>query len=220
MGIDHVIIGARRIDSIRDVLWHEHGFAVIQGSTHPDGTQGWLVPFDTPDVQYLEVLTVGNAETLAGSTFGQQFLERTADGPAFLNWAVLSADIDGDAARLQSLTGIDPGLARGESVRADGRRFPWAEAGFEQSWNCPSRPFFLQYGNPADRSARVPGDLDRAGHRVVPRHFSAVSVASASPDLADWWRPYHLPVTVEPAEYEAVRSVRVRVADGDVDVVL
>jgi hypothetical protein len=220
MRIDHVIIGARQIAEVRDLLWEEHGFGAIEGTAHPDGTQGWLVPFDTPDVQYLELLTVGDAATIAGDAFGRLFLERTADGPVFLNWAVLSAGIEGDAARLQTLTGADPGLARGESVRADGRRFPWAEAGFDQSWNCPSRPFFLEYGNWPDRSARVPGDLERARHRVTPTAFDALSVVTPAADLATWWEPYPLPVTVEPGEPDAVRSVRVQTTSGMAEVVL
>jgi Glyoxalase-like domain len=218
--IDHVIIGARRIDDVRDRLRADHGFGVIQGSAHPDGTQGWLVPFDSPQVQYLEVLTVRDEAGLAGSDFGRSFLARTAAGPAFLNWAVLSTDIDADAARLHRLTGEDPGLCRGESVRADGRRFPWAEAGFELSWRCPSRPFFLEYGNWPARAERVAGDVARAGHRVTPLGVEAVVVASAATDLTAWWSPYALPVAVEPDTGEAVRAVRVRTASGETQVVL
>jgi hypothetical protein len=218
--IDHVIIGARHVDAVAGLLRHEHGFGVVQGSAHPDGTQGWLVPFDTPQVQYLEILTVGEESVLAGTPFGEVFLERTADGPAFLNWAVLSSDIDADAARVRDLSGADPGLARGESVRADGRRFPWAEAGFDQSWACPSRPFFLEYGNWPARAARVPGDLERAEHRVTPQSFAAMTVSSGAPDLAAWWEPYRLPVTVGSGAGERVDSVRIRTAEGDVEVVL
>lgn len=212
--VDHVIIGARRIEPIRDLLRDEHGFGVIQGSAHPDGTQGWLVPFDTPAVQYLEILTAADPDLLAGNDFGRWFLDRTATGPAFLNWAVLSPDIDADAARVQELTGADPGLLRGESVRADGRRFPWAEAGFEASWRRPCRPFFLQYGNWSARSARIPGDLARAGHRVTPRAFTAVTVRAEQPDLPTWWQPYRLPVTVRAGRPEGVGAVRVATVDG------
>lgn len=222
--IDHVVIGAREIGSIGDLLRESYGFGVLQGSAHSDGTQGWLVPFDTPQVQYLEILTPGDPDVLAGSDFGQEFLDRTADGPAFLTWAVLSPDIEQDAARVQTLTGTDPGLLRGESVRADGRRFGWAEAGFASSWQCPSRPFFLQYGDWDARSARVPGDLSRAGHRVTPRAFRALTLASEQDDPSAWWRPHELPITVEPGAPEGIRSVRVTTGDaggtGEAEVVL
>jgi hypothetical protein len=218
--IDHVIIGARDADDIAELLRLKYGFGMVQGTAHSDGTQGWLVPFDTPEVQYLEILTVRDEATLVGNGFGDLFLERTADGPAFLNWAVLSAGIDADADRVRELTGEDPGLARGASVRPDGRRFPWAEAGFEQSWRCPSRPFFLEYGNWPGRAARVPGDLERAGHRVTPLAFSGLTISSPQPGLAAWWAPYDLPVTVVAGEREAVLAAQVRTADGQVEVTL
>ena len=213
--IDHVVIGARRIEDVQDRLREAYGFGVIRGSAHHDGTQGWLVPFDTPAVQYLEILTPGEPEVLGGSEFGRSFLERTADGPAFLTWAVLSPDIEVDAARVAELTGGDPGLLRGESVRADGRRFPWAEAGFAPSWDRPCRPFFLEYGNWPARSARVPGDLERAGHRVTPRTFTALSVRGEPSGLPAWWQPHQLPVTVRPGWPEGVAAVQVATVDGD-----
>lgn len=219
MRIDHVIIGARDIAPLRELLADRCGFGVIQGSAHSDGTQGWLVPFDTPLVQYLELLTPGDESVLAGSDFGRTFLERTADGPAFLNWAALSDAIDKDAERVRERTGDDPGLLRGESVRADGRRFPWAEAAFDHSWANPSHPFFLEYGDPASRSARVPGDLAKAAHRVTPLTYDTLTVGSALTGLADWWGG-GLPVTVVPADAERVRSVGIRTADGPVELTL
>ncbi len=218
--VDHVVIGARDVDQVTALLRDRHGFGLVRGSAHLDGTQGWLVPFDTPQVQYLEVLTPGHPTVLAGSEFGRAFLDRTADGPAFLTWAVLSTDIERDADRVRRLSGQDPGLLRGESVRADGRRFPWAEAGFSQSWGRPSRPFFLEYGNWSDRSARVPGDLAQAGHRVTPLGFAGVSVVSTEGSGATWWQPYRLPVEVRAGDRDAVLSVRVRTTDGETEVVL
>lgn len=218
--LDHVVIGARDVEQVAQLLRDRHGFGLVRGSAHLDGTQGWLVPFDTPQVQYLEVLTPGRPTVLADSEFGRAFLDRTADGPAFLTWAVLSADIDRDAERVRELDGTDPGLLRGESVRADGRCFPWAEAGFTQSWECPSRPFFLEYGNWPDRSARVPGDLAQAGHTVTPLAFTGLTVSSTRPDPAAWWTPYRLPVRVERGGRDGVRAVRIRTTQGETEVVL
>jgi hypothetical protein len=218
--VDHVVIGARGIEQVAPLLRDQHGFGVVRGSAHLDGTQGWLVPFDTPRVQYLEILTPSRPEVLSGSEFGRAFLDRTAAGPAFLTWAVLSTDIERDAERVHRLSGTDPGLLRGESVRADGRHFPWAEAGFAQSWERPSRPFFLQYGNWPDRSARVAGDVAQAGHRVTPVEFAEVDVVSTGRDPSSWWAPYRLPVVVEPGDRDGVRAVRIRTTGGDAEVVL
>ena len=220
MRIDHVIIGGRDIGELRRLLWDRYGFGVIKGSAHDDGTQGWLVPFDTPRVQYLELLTPGAPDTLAASAFGRMFLDRTSAGPAFLNWAVLSDDIGKDADRLRDLAGADPGLLRGESVRADGQRSPWAEAGFEASWQSPSRPFFLEYGNWPGRVARVASDVHRAGHRQVPLAYSGITLRTADPDgLPSWWGAA-LPAVVTAGARERVEAVRIRTEDGDVEVVL
>jgi hypothetical protein len=218
--IDHVIIGARDIEQVRPLLWESYGFGVIQGSAHEDGTQGWLVPFDSPQVQYLELLTPREGQTMSHTPFGRAFLERTAAGPAFLSWAVLSENIDDDAARVSRLTGADPGLLRGGSVRADGQRYPWAEAAFAAAWNCPSRPFFLEYGNWPARVGRVPGDVARAGHRRTPVELAGIRLRTAQKDLTSWWGGVELPTVIEPGDQERVEAVRVRTIDGEVEVVL
>lgn len=218
--IDHVMVGARDIEVLRELLWDGYGFGLIQGSVHPDGTQGWLVPFDSPDVQYLELLTPADPAALAGSGFGRDFLERTADGPAFLGWALLSADIEQDAERTRALTGADPGLLRGTSVRADGREFPWAEAAFDAAWTVPSRPFFVEYGNWPARRARVEQDVRSAGHRRPPVEYAGVTVGTARPNLPEWWGGTPLPLTVQPADREGIRAVTVATADGPVQVTL
>jgi len=220
MHIDHVIIGARKITEIRDLLRDTHGFGTVEGSAHADGTQGWLVPFDSPHVQYLELLTARDERLLLRQGFGRDFLDRTADGPAFLAWAVHSDDIERDAARLARLAGADPGLLSGESVRADGQRFPWTEAAFEMAWRSPARPFFLRYGNWPARRARLPGDLARAAHHRTPLRYAAVVVGTAEPRLARWWDGAALAVQQVPADTESVRSVRIDTADGAREVTL
>ncbi|MGW5349834.1 VOC family protein [Streptomyces sp. NPDC004031] len=221
MRIDHVIVGSRRLTDIRELLWDVHGFGLVEGSAHEDGTQGWLVPFDTPHVQYLEVLVPGDTARLGQDAFGRRFLEATAEGPAFLGWAVHAEEIEKDAARVAELTGADAELLQGESVRADGRRFPWAEAAFALAGQRPSRPFFLRYGNWPARRERVPGDLVRAAHRVTPLHYRALTVCGpADPGLSAWCGGAPLPVEWRQAGREGVLAVRVATAQGDADLEL
>lgn len=218
MRIDHVLIGARTIEPLRELLWERYGFGITDGSPNPDGTASWVVPFDTPDVQYLELLVVDDERKLAGSDFGQLFLERTAEGPAFLNWAVLTEDIENTARRVQQITGADPELLRGESVRADGRRVPWAEAAFELSWCSRVLPFFLSYGEPEARAERVAGDLVDAGHRVCPLSLRRlVTGAAREQGWAERWPGLAgaTTVTVDPAAGRGLAAVHIDTAEGE-----
>ncbi|GAA2906184.1 hypothetical protein GCM10010517_72380 [Streptosporangium fragile] len=216
MRVDHVIMGARSIEPLRELLWERYGFGVTDGSPNPDGTASWVVPFDTDDVQYLELLVPHDEAALTAGEFGRVFLERTADGPAFLNWAALADDIEAAAERVRAVLGADPELIRGESVRADGCRVPWAEAAFAASWAVPSRPFFLEYGDWPARRARVPGDLAAAGHRTTPTAITAVVVGTG---LGDWPGSDELPVEVLPGG-DGIREIRVATAGGEVSVSL
>ncbi|RAY16151.1 VOC family protein [Actinomadura craniellae] len=215
--IDHVILGARSIAPLRDLLWEEYGFGVTDGSPNPDGTASWVVPFDSADVQYLELLVPGDERQLAATDFGRLFLDRTAAGPVFLNWAVLVEDIAAAADRVQRLTGQDPEMLRGESVRADGQRVPWAEAAFAASWATPSHPFFLEYGNWAARRARVAGDIAAAGHRCRPVSIDRLAVRTARNDLDSWLGVPEPPVTVVHGTGEAIIAATVRTDAGPVE---
>ncbi|MGW7364414.1 VOC family protein [Streptomyces sp. NPDC054841] len=217
MRIDHVILGARTVEPLRELLWERHGFGITDGSPNPDGTASWVVPFDTPDVQYLELLVTDDEEKLAGSDFGRLFLERTADGPAFLNWAVLTDDIESTAREVEQVTGADPDLFRGESVRADGQRVPWAEAAFELSWRSRVLPFFLSYGNAAARAARVAGDLEAAGHRVCPTALERLVTGPAEEQdwVGRWPGLGGLAVTVDRTAGPRIAAVHIGTAEGE-----
>lgn len=184
--IDHLLIGARSIEPLSEALRDGYGFGVTDGSPNPDGTASWVVPFTTTDIQYLELIVVHDEGELRSSEFGRLFLERTAQGPAFLNWAALVDDIHGTAERVRPLAGGDPGLYEGESVRADGQVVPWAEAGFDFSWKRPAHPFFLRYGNWGARLARIPHDLEAAAHTRTPHAFTALSLCADEDALTAW----------------------------------
>lgn len=217
MHIDHVIIGAPDTAEVRDLLRSAYGFGIVDGSPNPDGTASWVVPFDSPDVQYLEVLVPHDEAVLAGDeAFGRTFLELVANGATFLNWAVLTDDIDRDAARIAELTGDDPELLRGESVRADGQQVPWAEAAFMASWRQPSRPFFLSYGNWPARRQRLPGDLRDAAHDRTPRAIDRLRIRTSDPRLEQWIGTA-LPLELTSGD-DAVESVTIVCDDGPVEV--
>ncbi|QXJ24702.1 VOC family protein [Actinomadura graeca] len=214
MRIDHVMIGARDVGPVRDLLRERHGFGLVRGGRLHNGTTCWIVPFDTPDVQYLEVVVPHDEAVMEGRGLREAFMERTADGPAYLTWVVHVDDIQETAARIGKVLGDDPGLRHGESVRADGQRLPWAEAGFAAAWRQPSRPFFLEFGEQPARRSRVPRELAAAAHRRTPTAFSSITVGGFD-DLADWLGGPGLPVEIDPSAPTGVREVTIAVRDGD-----
>ena len=56
MRIDHVIIGTRRLEQVRELLWSRYGFGITDGTPGDDGTEaaaggnGVLQPFASIDV--------------------------------------------------------------------------------------------------------------------------------------------------------------------------
>ncbi|GAA5050215.1 hypothetical protein HNP84_004122 [Thermocatellispora tengchongensis] len=217
MRIDHVTIGARDVGQARELLWDRYGFGLAEGGPLHDGTANWVVPFDTPDVQYLEVVVPRDEDAMAAAGIRDGFMERTAAGPAFLTWAVLVEGIEEAARRVAGLLGEDPGLLRGESVRPGGLRLPWAEAAYTASWRKPARPFFLEYGAWPLRRARVPRDLAAARHRTTPSAISALVVGTggtAPADLDAWLGGADLPVLTEPDAPCGVREVVVETHGG------
>ncbi|WP_067455038.1 VOC family protein [Actinomadura macra] len=214
MRIDHVMIGARDVEPVRALLRERHGFGLVLGGRLHNGTTCWIVPFDSSEVQYLEVVVPHDEAAMAGRGIRESFMERTAAGPAFLTWVVHVDDIRETAERIGKVLGDDGGLRHGESVRADGQRLPWAEAGFAAAWRQPSRPFFLEYGDGPGRRARVPRELAAAEHRRTPTAFSSITVGGHD-DLSDWLGGPGLPVQADPSAPDGVREVTIAVRDGD-----
>lgn len=215
MRIDHVMIGARRVEPVREMLRERYGLGLALGGRLHNGTTCWIVPFDTPDVQYVEVVVPHDEAAMERTGRREAFMERTADGPVFLAWVVHVDDIRGAAERIGKILGGDAGLRHGESVRADGQRLPWAEAGFAAAWRQPSRPFFLEFGDWPGRRARLPRELSAADHQRTPTAFSSITVGGAD-DLSDWLGDAaDVPVEVDRDAPDGVREIAITVRDGD-----
>ncbi|MCX4515761.1 VOC family protein [Streptomyces sp. NBC_01619] len=151
------------------------------------------------------------------SDYGRPFLERTADGPTFLNWAVLTDDIESTARRVERITGTNSELLRGESVSADGVRMPWAEAAFAVSWSSRVLPFFLSYGEPAACAQQVAGDVKAARHRIRP--LSMWRLVTGTPQEPEWATRWpglsELAVGIAPESGPVIDAVYIDTVDGE-----
>lgn len=160
--VDHVIYGAKDLDTAAEHLATTFGLASVEGGVHPHlGTANRLVGLGD---SYIEVLAGPPVAALLG------------DGPdRMLGWMVRSNDIDADAARL----GLD--IVPMTRVRPDGVELSWRLAG----WGLGGAlPVFIQWDTPWEpggdaRLAWVevsvsPASLrDWVGEHELPLRYSA-----------------------------------------------
>ncbi|HVF73481.1 MAG TPA: VOC family protein [Acidimicrobiales bacterium] len=124
--VDHVIYGARDLDTAAEHLATAFGLESVEGGVHPQwGTANRLVGLGD---SYLEVLA------------GPPVADLLGDGPdRLLGWMVRTDDIDADATRL----GLD--VVAMTRTRPDGIVLSWRLAG----WGLGGAlPVFIQWDTP------------------------------------------------------------------------
>jgi hypothetical protein len=172
--LDHVILGAKDLDSAGTRLLTDFGLASVPGGRHADwGTANRIVPLGP---SYLEIIGVVDEKRAAQNFFGSHVLEQTADGDRLIGWCVANADIEETATRL--------GLAAvpGSRTLPDGRVVSWRTAGAEEALASGYLPFFIERdAPPALHPARM-----KADHRVEPLEILSVAVGGDAKHLSEW----------------------------------
>lgn len=136
MRLDHLILACADVDATATRLLADHGLGSVVGGEHPAwGTRNRLVPAGPA---YVELMGVGDRTVAETTPLGRRVLETTADGDAWLGFAVEPDDLDATAARL--------GLAvtAGSRTRPDGSTISWRSAGMEEMV-ARDVPFFLAW---------------------------------------------------------------------------
>ena len=135
--LDHVLLAAVDLDEASHVLEARHSLTVVGGGRHPGwGTANRIVPLGDA---YLELVAAADEAEAACTAFGRWVLAGRASPFAPLGWAVRTANLDGEAARL-GLTASD-----GVRERPDGSVLRWRLAGVDESAAEPFRPFFIEW---------------------------------------------------------------------------
>ena len=195
--LDHVLLAAVDLDEASHVLEARHGLTVVGGGRHPGwGTANRIVPLGDA---YLELVAAADEAEAACTAFGRWVLAGRASPFAPLGWAVRTANLDGQAARL-GLTASD-----GVRERPDGSVLRWRLAGVDESAAEPFRPFFIEW---------APGSSFPGRGAAGSTHLDRLELSGDEQRLAAWVGDARLPVSVRRGA-PAVTAVVLRGDSGE-----
>ncbi len=146
-GIDHIVIAVKDLDAaVAD--YTAAGFTVTPGGEHTNGeTHNALIAF--ADGTYFEIIAWKDP----GAATDTVWLRRLQAGEGFVDYALRTADLDAEIARLRD-EGLDaPDATPGGRVRPDGQAVEWQTLRIDPERH-PSLPFYCHSTN--DITLRVP----------------------------------------------------------------
>ena len=197
--LDHVVLVVRDLASAM-ADHRRRGFTVTPGGQHADRvTQNALISF--VDGSYLELVAFGDL----GRSLSHRWWKIAADGGGLADFALLSDDLEADAAALAELVKTPP--KDGGRTRPDGVELRWRTAVLK-----PPLPFVIE--DLTARELRVPAG---AATEHANGATGIASVAVGAVDLSDAeWRYAALrergapPVDHRKAVWDGILDVRFR----------
>jgi len=160
LGIDHIVLVVRDLAQAVDD-YSRAGFTVTPGGEHTGGlTHNALIGFD--DGVYLEIIAFKDPSRLQDHSWWP----RLARGEGLVDYALLSDNLQGDAAAFQQRGLAIGNVQPGSRVRPDGQQVAWRVLHPERQLGQTVLPFVIEDVTP--RSLRVP-------HAAAAQHPLAVS---------------------------------------------
>ncbi|MGC4107683.1 MAG: VOC family protein [Thermomicrobiales bacterium] len=170
--LDHLVILVPSLETaIPDAI--AAGFTVVPGGRHASGgTENALIAF--ADGSYIELIAfIDSSQPSTNPWYG-----RVATGGGFVDYAILSDDVNADVARVRAQgVAIEDTWAMGRD-RLDGKRVDWVLAMPRHD----GLPFVIQDLTP--RTLRVPHDQAEIAHRNGATSMSGVTVLVPDLDAA------------------------------------
>lgn len=147
IGIDHVVIAVRDLDQAV-VDYTAAGFTVTPGGEHTNGeTRNALIAFT--DNTYFELIAWNDPDRPSN----HPWWKRLQAGEGFVDYALRTADLDLEIARLREAGFEVPDPTPGGRMRPDGEAVEWQTVRLDPE-RYPSLPFYCHSTN--DLSLRVP----------------------------------------------------------------
>ncbi len=174
-GIDHVVIAVNELDrAVAD--YTSAGFTVTPGGEHTNGiTRNALIAFTAG--AYIELIAWRDPD-------GSVWASRLQAGEGFVDYALRTADLDAEVARLRE-EGVDVSDPEpGGRTRPDGQEVEWQTLRLDPE-RYSSLPFYCHSTN--DRSLRVPaGDAALHANGVTGIDTIFIGVAELDKAAADY----------------------------------
>jgi hypothetical protein len=210
MVIDHVVVLVPDAGAAAQDLRQQHGLGSERGPYLPfAGTRGYTVPLLPP--AYLELLTIEDHAAAEKSPSGRNALACEAAGFGLLAWSVLVDDLDAVSRRV-GWDVFDYTIPHGDGTLRGWRSVAARDAGFPSPL-----PFFIDYPNNGDRTARLQAAYERVRHTSAPTGFSELTVSGSADELAEWLGPHDLPLRIVAGTAGLIEA---RISTGDGEVVL
>ena len=172
--VDHVIYAVDDLETAGARFYEEFGLGSVDGGRHPGwGTANRIVPLGNA---YLELVTLVDSEEAVSSAFGRAVSEAIAAREQRVGGVVATDDLETVARRLRLE------IVHGSRTRPDGTTLSWQLAGVDRLVETGALPIFIEWGSPDELH---PGRA-HAHHRLTPRGFAWVEVATDQQSLSSW----------------------------------
>lgn len=144
--VDHVLLPVADLEEGVWRLQEEFGLEVVAGGQHPGwGTANSIVPLGR---QYLELITVENADQAAASDLGRAVTTAIEGGRTFVSWAVRTADLGALRAKLRAAGLMLPDVTEGTRPRPDGPALRWRTQDLADIEALGPLPFAIEWDIP------------------------------------------------------------------------
>ncbi|HEX5416958.1 MAG TPA: VOC family protein [Chloroflexota bacterium] len=171
--IDHIVVVARNLTEAEE-NFRRAGFTVTTGGEHVGGlTHNALISFG--DGTYFELIAFHEPETPQE----HRWWERLSRGEGLVDYALLSDDLNAEAARVRGAGLPLRGPADGGRLRPDGQELIWRSFFLGPGVSKTALPFVIEDLTP--RELRVPGGA-ASSHQLPVTRVAGISLVVA--DLA------------------------------------
>lgn len=204
MRIDHAVYAVRDLDEAAHKLLEGYGLETVPGGRHPKwGTANRIAPLGR---DYVELLSVVDAQAAATSHLGRTLMALTTDGDRWFSVCLADPDIAVTAERLG--LAVEPG----SRTRPDGSVVSWRGAGIDAPSRQPWLPFFIAWDGPDELH---PGRSSAPAHPCGATGIAWAEVCGDADQLAAWLDGAQLPIRVVEGPRRGLTAVALSTPTGD-----
>jgi Glyoxalase-like domain len=202
--IDHAVYAVRDLDEAARKLLEGYGLESVPGGHHPQwGTANRIAPLGR---DYVELISVVDAQAAGASHLGRTLMALTADGDRWFSVCLADPDIERTAARLGLQ--VEPG----SRTRPDGSVVSWRGAGIDAPSRPPWLPFFIDWQVSAELH---PGRSAAPAHPCGASGIAWAEVCGDAAELDAWLDGAQAPLRVVDGPKRGLSAVGLSTPAGE-----